>query len=196
MPHPISGISVKDAKVFEVFSHPIMNAMNRLLVHYLLGNPADRVTDLFEFVTEAFVEKNARSDFLRILYQPSTFLSPFHIISVMTASSLAHLFKSFFTYLGHSLSIIFRVCVKQRDYLNALKLHKIASVFIVNDSDYRFPLYGYLYTHEIYTKVGFWKELLIDYCTGFDPAYSLQYSCLENMEYHSKRIPSISESKV
>ena len=154
MPHPISGISVKDAKVFEVFSHPIMNAMNRLLVHYLLGNPADRVTDLFEFVTEAF------------------------------------------TYLGHSLSIIFRVCVKQRDYLNALKLHKIASVFIVNDSDYRFPLYGYLYTHEIYTKVGFWKELLIDYCTGFDPAYSLQYSCLENMEYHSKRIPSISESKV
>ena len=91
--------------------------------------------------------------------------------------------------------ITIRVCVRQRDYLSALKLHKIASVFIVNDSDHRFPLYGYLCSHEMYTKVGFWKELLLDFCSGYEPAYSLQYSCL-NKNYLSNRMKSLSESRM
>ena len=91
--------------------------------------------------------------------------------------------------------ITIRVCVRQRDYLSALKLHKIASVFIVNDSDHRFPLYGYLCSHEMYTKVGFWKELLLDFCSGYEPAYSLQYSCL-NKNYLSNRMNSLSESRM
>ena len=86
--------------------------------------------------------------------------------------------------------------MRQRDYVNALKLHKIASVFIVNDSDQRFPLYGYLRSHEMYTKVGFWKELLMDYCSGYEPAYSLQYSYLMDKHYISNRLSLSSESRI
>lgn len=83
----------------EVFAHPILNAMNRLLIHYLLGNDAERVTELFTFVTEAFVERNIRKDFICLLYQPLELSSPYRMISFIPASSLVLLFQAFYTYI-------------------------------------------------------------------------------------------------
>ena len=50
--------------------------------------------------------------------------------------------------------------------MNALRLHKITATFIIQEQDHQVPLYSYLYTHAIYTKIGFWKELLVDYMTS------------------------------
>ena len=89
--------AVNDRKVIEVYSHPIMNAMNRILIHSLLGKSIDTISDLHEYVIESFTEKESRHDFIRILYQPSSFLSPYHHISINTAISLQFLFKAFFS---------------------------------------------------------------------------------------------------
>lgn len=147
-----------------------------------------RMSDLTEYVKEAFTEKNVRSDFIRILFQPSYSFSPFHFLSVHATETLAYLLNSFYSY-----------CVVQRDYVNALKLHKITSVLIVNDSHHRFPLYGYLYSHDVYTKVGFWKELLIDYCLSHkdgEAAYRMRYNCVEDSQSVSIKRTKFTQSRV
>ena len=80
--------------------YPILDAINRLLSHYLLGNTAERVVDLLAHVSEAFIERNVRADFVQILYQPMTLSSPYHMISVTSANALAELFHTFFTYVN------------------------------------------------------------------------------------------------
>ena len=169
------------------FSQPYASPINRLLKQYLLDPSSKksrsvppftrRSTDLANHVKEGLVEKSVRTNFIEILTQPTTPFCSYHIISSPSAENLAFLFNSFYT-----------SCVKQRDYVNGLQLHKITAVFIVNDPLRQFPLYGYLYTHEIYKKVGFWRELLVDYCRGNDvsAAYRMHYRCLSDEE-HAKR---------
>ena len=93
---PVTETSQTD-QLQEVSRYPILDAMNRLLSHYLLGNTAGRVVDLLTHVSEAFVERNVRADFIRILYQPMTLSSPYHMISVTSANALAELFHTFYT---------------------------------------------------------------------------------------------------
>lgn len=142
-----------------------------------------RVSELTEYVKEALIERNVRNDFIRVLFQPSFSLSPFHILSASATESLAYLLQSFYSY-----------CLTQRDYTNALKLHKITCVLIMQNAKIQneyLPLYTLLYAHEIYSKVGFWKELLIDYCINFkyeDPAFALTYrNQLANSTIAAKR---------
>ena len=119
-----------------------------------------------------------RTEFLRLFTQ-SDALTPYHVLSTPSAEGVALLLNAFYSF-----------CVEQRDFANALRLHKATAVFLVNDPIKRFPLYGYLYTHEIYRKVGFWKELLLDYCRGkgaTETAYQMRYKCLSDEEYFRKR---------
>ena len=91
-----------------------------------------------------------------------------------------------------------RNCVQQRDYVNALKLHKISSLFIVY-TDHRYsPLYGFLNTHEIYSKVGFWRELLLDYCMldEEDPSYQLKYFCSERSDFYPMNFGTAKEGQI
>lgn len=94
-----------------------------------------------------------------------------------------------------------RICVQQRDYINAMKLHKITSLFLVKEKDRRYPLYHLLSSHEIYMKVGLWKELLLDFCEHAeenDPAYFMddfyRSQCHEGDEESAQQIDMISES--
>lgn len=147
-----------------------------------------RIAELTEYIKEALNEKNIRNDFVRILYQPASSFSPFHILSLPAAQSLAILFNTFYTY-----------CVTQRDYLNALRLHKITATFIIQEQDHQVPLYSYLYTHAIYTKIGFWKELLVDYCLAShdeESAYQMQYHCLLDSQFVKTKKTKLSQSKL
>ena len=178
----------------EVFSHPILNAINRLLSHYLLGNTVGRVADLHAFVSEALVERNVRADFVRILYQPMTLSSPYHMISLASANALAELFHTFYTYVMRKGKIMDRVCVQQRDYKNAFALHKTAALFIVQAESAQYPLYNLLCKSKIYAKVGWWKELLVDFCQNAmenDPVYVSAYEHAENTDCEKQRINAI-----
>lgn len=119
-----------------------------------------------------------RTEFIHLFTQ-SDVLTPYHILSSPSAEGVALLLNVFYSF-----------CVEQRDFANALQLHKATAVFLVNDPMKRFPLYGYLYTHEIYRKVGFWKELLIDYCRGkgtIETAYQMRFRCLDDEEFFRRR---------
>lgn len=163
-------------------------AASRLLTHYLLDvSPSKfssiarfrrRCSELSKQVTQQLADKLVRTEFLRLFTQ-SDALTPYHVLSTPSAEGVALLLNAFYSF-----------CVEQRDFANALRLHKATAVFLVNDPIKRFPLYGYLYTHEIYRKVGFWKELLLDYCHGkgaTETAYQMRYKCLSDEEYFRKR---------
>lgn len=183
----VSSSSSSPPNPSRAFSQPYASPINRLLKQYLLDPSSKkspsaspftrRSTELANHVKEGLAEKSVRTTFIQILTQPETPFCSYHIISSPSAENLAFLFNSFYS-----------SCVKQRDYVNGLQLHKITAVFIVNDPLRQFPLYGYLYTHEIYKKVGFWRELLVDFCRGDDvgAVYRMNYRCLSDEE-HAKR---------
>ena len=90
--------------------------------------------------------------------------------------------------------VINRVCVQQRDYKNALTLHKTATLFIVNTESAQYPLYNLLSESKIYMKVGWWKELLVDFCQRSmenDPAYTSVYKSMESADDEKQRIDAI-----
>ena len=83
--------------------------------------------------------------------------------------------------------------------MNALRLHKITATFIIQEQDHQVPLYSYLYTHAIYTKIGFWKELLVDYCLAShdeESAYQMQYHCLLDSQFVKTKKTKLSQSKL
>ena len=91
-----------------------------------------------------------------------------------------------------------RFCVQQRDYKNALALHKTATLFIVNAESVQYPLYNLLCEDKIYMKVGWWKELLVDFCQSSldnDPAYISTYEPMGNADDEKQRIDAIVNSR-
>lgn len=134
-----------------------------------------------EYVKEAFIEKNVRSDFIRVLYQPNY---AYHILSKTASQTLSYLLSCFYSH-----------CTVQRDFTNALKLHKITSILLIKE-DSLVPFYAFLKNEEVYSKVGFWKELLVDYCTSthVENAYRMNYKVQKNNQSTATKRNKLTQS--